>query len=120
MLLQIYCPKICGFLILRVNINMMNVHYMFVSLCSAAYEPPPDILFTPPVEREVLTASNRRFFSNYHNLKLRVSQDYWTKENQGHTLHVCLCAAMHYSQTFPQVYSVLNISQYSGMTHTYM
>ena len=89
-----------------------SIHFpLFLSLSlslplslSAAYEPPPDILFTPPVERKVLTIRVRKVYSSEHGLKMRVSQTYWTGENKSHGLHICMCAAMHYSQTFPQVH----------------
>ena len=70
---------------------------------AAAYEPPPDILFVLPVDRKVLTSRTRKVYSSEHGLKLRVSNDYWSGDNKSHGLHVCLGAAMHYSQTFPQV-----------------
>lgn len=70
---------------------------------AAAYEPPPDILFVLPVDRKVLTSRTRKVYSSEHGLKLRVSHDYWSGDNKSHGLHVCLGAAMHYSQTFPQV-----------------
>jgi hypothetical protein len=75
---------------------------------STAYEPPPDILFTLPVNRKVLTSRNCKAYSSEHGLKLRVSKDYWSGENKSHGLHVCMGAAMHYSQTFPQGYTVVS------------
>ena len=47
--------------------------------------------------------NKRRFFSESHSIKLRVSKDYWTGENKTHELWVHLCAALHYTQMFPKV-----------------
>ena len=44
---------------------------------TAAYEPPPDILFVPPIERTTLTQENSRFFSQHHDIKIRIAPEYW-------------------------------------------
>ena len=85
---------------------MVTTPYSFIT---AAYEPPPDILFILPVEKERLTVDARKVFSLKHNIKLRVSREYWSGDNRLLGLNVCLCAAMHYSQTFPEVYTHCNI-----------
>ena len=74
---------------------------------TAAYEPPPDMMFIPPVERVTLTHDNQRTFSESHDIKLRISKDYWNNHKDD-KLDVCLCAAMSLNRSFPAGYTVVS------------
>ena len=65
-------------------------------------------MFVPPVTKDTLTPNNLRVFCESHELKLRVSKDYWGVKNKEESVDVCLCAAMHLNRSFPQGYTIVS------------
>ena len=84
----------------------------------AAYEPPPDILFIPPVEKATLSRKNNQFFSTYHDISINVSPEYWLTRAQHSdlgvyhsldlTVELCVAASMHLKQPFLSEYTIVS------------
>lgn len=88
---------------------------VYLSLCnlslthSALYDPPLDIPFVPPIERDTLTREKSRMYSTHHEIKLRISTDYWKKsKRKDEEIETCLCAAMQLNQSYPQGYVIVS------------
>ncbi len=106
------------------NIISSRTHPPTSHTHTAAYEPPPDILFVSPVHKTTISHENPRFFSGSHDIKIRIFPEHWplqtlppnpskldpTPPAQPPSIDLCVCAAMHLNQPFefPPGYTIVS------------
>ena len=64
-------------------------------------------MFISPIMKEMLTLNSPHIHCKPHDLKLRISKNYWEK-NRDEVVEVCLCAAMHLNYSFSEGYTIVS------------